>query len=163
MRGFQGKVILVQTLNLTPLAVGPGCGALLLALGRFWGAAQDDGQGPVYAIVDDLAVPRTKDVRLFSLTHLRWEFVFQPKYVAYLTLIEPWWKILRFLVLKGRLFGTWEERCAAVEAGTGYWNKHKHPFKWGGTGAIDPREGAPYPSRASGCRILTGTRYATRG
>ena len=30
------------------------------------------------------------DVLLFSLLHPRWEFVFQPKYAAYLNLIEPW-------------------------------------------------------------------------
>jgi hypothetical protein len=27
--------------------------------------------------------------------------VFQPKYAAYLNLIEPWWKILRSLALVG--------------------------------------------------------------
>jgi hypothetical protein len=40
-------------------------------------------------------------VLLFSLLHPRWEFVFQPKYAAYLNLIEPWWKVLRSLALKG--------------------------------------------------------------
>jgi hypothetical protein len=49
----------------------------------------------VYPIVDNLSTHRTTDVLLFSLHHPRWEFVFQPKYAAYLKLIEPWWKILR--------------------------------------------------------------------
>ena len=44
------------------------------------------------------------DVLLFALAHPRWEFVFQPKYAAYLNLIEPWWKVLRSLALKGRRF-----------------------------------------------------------
>lgn len=85
----------------------------------------------VYAIVDNLNVHRATDVLLFALHHPRWEFVFQPKYAAYLNLIEPWWKVLRSLALKGRRFGSWEEVCQAVEAATAYWNKHKHPFVWG--------------------------------
>jgi hypothetical protein len=59
------------------------------------------------------------------------EFVFQPKDAAYLNLIEPWWKILRSLALKGRRFETWEEICTAVAAATAYWNAHRHPFVWG--------------------------------
>ena len=58
----------------------------------------------VYAIVDNLSTHRATDVLLFSLTHPRWEFVFQHKYAAYLNLIEPWWKLLRSLALKGRRF-----------------------------------------------------------
>lgn len=85
----------------------------------------------VYAIVDNLNTHRATDVLLFSLAHPRWEFVFQPKYAAYLNLIEPWWKILRSLALKGRRFESWDEICQAVEAATAYWNKHRHPFVWG--------------------------------
>ncbi len=51
----------------------------------------------VYAILDNLSSHRTTDVLLFVLAHPRWEMVFQPKYAAYLNLIEPWWKILRSL------------------------------------------------------------------
>jgi transposase len=85
----------------------------------------------VYAIVDNLNVHRATDVLLFGLAHPRWEFVFQPKYAAYLNLIEPWWKILRSLALKGRRFETWAEVCQAVAAATAYWNAHRHPFIWG--------------------------------
>lgn len=85
----------------------------------------------VYAIVDNLNVHRATDVLLFVLHHPRWEFVFQPKYAAYLNLIEPWWKVLRSLALKGRRFESWDDMCKAVEAATAYWNKHKHPFVWG--------------------------------
>ena len=58
----------------------------------------------VYAVLDNLNIHRAPDVLLFSLLHPRWEFVFQPKYAAYLNLIEPWWKVLRSLALKGRRF-----------------------------------------------------------
>jgi hypothetical protein len=87
--------------------------------------------GRVYAVLDNLSAHRATDVLLFALAHPRWEFVFQPVYAAYLNLIEPWWKVLRSLALKGRRFEAWEEVCQAVEAATAYWNAHRHPFRWG--------------------------------
>jgi transposase len=91
------------------------------------------GPGPqaIFAVVDNLSAHRAVDVLLFSLAHPRWRFLFQPRYAAYLNLIEPWWKILRSLALKGRRFESWEEIVAAVEAATAYWNAHRHPFVWG--------------------------------
>ena len=85
----------------------------------------------VYAILDNLSTHRARDVLLFSLAYPRWEFVFQPTYAAYLNLIEPWWKTLRSLALKGRRFETWQEIEDAVAKATQYWNAHKHPYVWG--------------------------------
>lgn len=85
----------------------------------------------VYAILDNLSAHRATDVLLFAVAHPRWEFVFQPKYAAYLNLIEPWWKVLRSLALKGRRFETWDELCQAIRDATAYWNAHRHPFVWG--------------------------------
>ena len=91
----------------------------------------DPASERVHAVVDNLNTRSAPDVLLFSLLHPRWEFVFQPKYAAYLNLIEPWWKIMRCLALKGRRFETWAEIAQAVERATAYWNEHKHPFIWG--------------------------------
>jgi hypothetical protein len=85
----------------------------------------------VYAVVDNLNVHGGTDALLFALAHPRWEFVFQPKYAAYLNLIEPWWKGLRSLAPKGRRFDAWAEIEQAVERATAYWNAHEHPFIWG--------------------------------
>lgn len=93
----------------------------------------------IYAILDNLNVHRAPDVLLFSLAHPRWEFVFQPKYAAYLNLIEPWWKVLRSLALKSRWFESWEEVCQAVREATAYWNAHRHPFIWGRGRRHQPR------------------------
>jgi transposase len=101
----------------------------------------------VYAILDNLAAHRAPDVLLFSLHHPRWEFVFQPKYAAYLNLIEPWWKVLRSLALKGRRFETWEQVAEAIEAATGYWNQNRHPFIWG-------RRRRHRPRRRSGIALV---------
>jgi hypothetical protein len=69
----------------------------------------------VYAIVDNLSAHRATDVLLFSLHNPKWEFIFQPKYAAYLSLLETWcWKVLRSLALKGRRFENWDEICAAI-------------------------------------------------
>jgi hypothetical protein len=85
----------------------------------------------VYAVVDNLGTHSATDVLLFALVHPRWEFGFQPKYAAYLNLIEPWWKILRSLALTGRRFEAWPEIEQAVRRATEYGNAHKHPFLWG--------------------------------
>ena len=102
-----------------------------LARTERWLPSEAEGVHHVYAIVDNLNVHRATDVLLFSLSHPRWEFVFTPKYAAYLNLIEPWWKVLRSLALKGRRFETWDEVVEAVEKATVYWNQHRHPFRWG--------------------------------
>ena len=108
-------------------------------LGRIEGWI-DPAAERVYAVVDNLNThhsvgpalgPTGTDVLLFVLAHPRWKFVFQPIYAAYLNLIEPWWKTLRSLALKGRRFDTWAEIEHAVQRATAYWNAHKHPFVWG--------------------------------
>jgi len=101
----------------------------------------------VHVVLDNLAAHRASDVLLFSLEHPRWEFVFQPKYAAYLNLIEPWWKVLRSLALKGRRFESWAELSEAVKAATAYWNGHRHPFVWG-------RRRRHQARRASGIALL---------
>jgi transposase len=105
----------------------------------------------IYAIMDNLSAHRATDVLLFSLAHPRWEFVFQPKYAPYLNLIEPWWKVLRSLALKGRRFETWAEVCEAVQGATVYWNAHRHPFIWGQRRRHRPRRrpGIGLPPKAA--------------
>ncbi len=93
----------------------------------------------VYAIMDNLSAHRSANALLFSVRYPRWRFVFQPVYAPYLNLIEPWWKTLRSLALKGRRFETWEEVEQAITAATRYWNAHRHPFVWGRRRRRQPR------------------------
>ena len=67
----------------------------------------------------NLSTHSAPDVLLFSLLHPRWEFVFQPKYAAYLNLIEPWWKVLRSLALKGSRLGLRSSRRLNAPPPTG--------------------------------------------
>jgi DDE superfamily endonuclease len=85
----------------------------------------------IYAILDNLGMRHGHDWLVLQIHPPRGEVVYQPKYAAYLNLIEPWWKILRSLALQGRRFETWDEVSTALAAATVYWQAHKHPFVWG--------------------------------
>ena len=80
----------------------------------------------LYAIAENLSTHRATDVLPLMLAHPRWEMVFQPKYAAYLNLIEPWWEVLRSLALAGRRFETWDEVTEAIAQATEYSDAHRH-------------------------------------
>lgn len=86
--------------------------------------------GEIILILDNLSTHKTQDVLLWTLAHPRVRFLFQPTYSPWLNLIEPWWKTLRSLALKGRCFQNTDEIVTAIEQGTAYWNTHRHPFVW---------------------------------
>ena len=96
----------------------------------------------MYAMLDNLVTHRRTDVLLFALWHPRWEFVFQPVYAAYLNLIEPWWKVLKSLALKGRRFTTWEEVDAGGRGGHGVLEWAPAPLHLGPAEAAPARSGA---------------------
>ena len=98
--------------------------AFLDALAQRW------PQGRLVLILDNLSTHRTADVMLWALAHERISFLFQPVYSPWLNLIEPWWKTLRSLALKGRVFATLDEVTEAIHAATAYWNTHCHPYHW---------------------------------
>jgi transposase len=85
---------------------------------------------PLFIILDNLSIHRTMDVLLWVSMHPRVRFLFQPTYAPWLNLIEPWWKTLRSLALKGRCFQDSDELTQAIVAATLYWNHHKKPYYW---------------------------------
>lgn len=87
-------------------------------------------EGELFVILDNLSIHRTLDVRLWLLAHPRVRFLFQPTYAPWLNLIEPWWKTLRSLALKGRRFDQVEPLVAAIAQATQYWNDHRKPYIW---------------------------------
>ena len=96
----------------------------------------------VYAVLDNLNTHSAPDVLLFSLLHPRWEFVFQPKYAAYLNLIEPWWKVLRSLALKGRRFEGWADDRARHRMCHGLLERPSASVLWGRRRRHRPRRRA---------------------
>ena len=86
--------------------------------------------GELVLILDNLASHKTLGVRLWALAHERVRFLFQPTYAPWLNLIEPWWKTLRSLALKGRRFEVRDELIQAISDATHYWNQHRKPYIW---------------------------------
>lgn len=87
-------------------------------------------EGAIILILDNLSTHKTLDVLLWALAHPRVRFLFQPTYAPWLNLIEPWWKTLRSLALKGRCFLDAAQIIQAIHAATDYWNHHAHPYEW---------------------------------
>ncbi len=81
-------------------------------------------------IEDNLRVHTSHKVRLALAAHPEVQVLFLPKYACWLNLIEPWWKQLRSLALKGRRFETMPQLTQSLQAGLAYWNKHLHPYHW---------------------------------
>lgn len=87
-------------------------------------------EGDIVLILDNLSTHKTLDVLLWALAHPRVRFLFQPTYAPWLNLIEPWWKTLRSLALKGRCFVNTAQIIQAIELATHDWNCHRHPYQW---------------------------------
>ena len=81
-------------------------------------------------IEDNLSIHHSRDVKVVRLAWPEVQIQFIPKYACWLNLIEPWWKQLRSLALKGRRFDTRTELMDALTAALDYWNHHRHPYTW---------------------------------
>lgn len=81
-------------------------------------------------IEDNLSTHTSRQTQLALGAWPEVQLQFIPKYACWLNLIEPWWKQLRSLALKGRRFETLDELTAALNAALDYWNAHRHPYLW---------------------------------
>ena len=81
-------------------------------------------------VEDNLTTHSSRDVRAALVAWPEITLRFLPKYAAWLNLIEPWWKQLRSLALKGRRFETLPDLEAALRGALAYWNAHRHPYTW---------------------------------
>ena len=81
-------------------------------------------------IEDNLSIHHSRNVKTALLAWPEIQVLFLPKYACWLNLIEPWWKQLRSLALKGRRFDSSAEIAMALLNALAYWNAHKHPYTW---------------------------------
>lgn len=81
-------------------------------------------------IEDNLSIHVSRQTRLALAAWPEIRVQFIPKYAPWLNLIEPWWKQLRSLALKGKRFDTQDELIDALIRATDYWNQHRHPYYW---------------------------------
>ena len=79
-------------------------------------------------IEDNLSIHISRETRLALTAWPEIRIQFIPKYACWLNLIEPWWKQLRSLALKGRRFETLDELTETLNAALDYWNAHRHPY-----------------------------------
>jgi transposase len=81
-------------------------------------------------IADNLSIHHSRDTQAALLAWPDVRLQFLPTYAAWLNLIEPWWKLLKALALKGRRFETVAELEAAFRDALAYWTAHRRPFTW---------------------------------
>jgi transposase len=81
-------------------------------------------------IEDNLSTHTSRETMLALASRSDIQILFLPKYACWLNLIEPWWKQLRSLALKGRRFETIDELRDALHHALAYWNEHCHPYQW---------------------------------
>jgi transposase len=81
-------------------------------------------------IEDNLSIHTGQQARLALAAWPAMQVQFIPKYACWLNLIEPWWKQLRSLALKGRRFETTDELINSLNEALKYWNAHCHPYQW---------------------------------
>jgi len=81
-------------------------------------------------ITDNLSTHHSRETHTALLAWPEVELLFLPTYACWLNLIEPWWKQLRSLALKGRRFADVDEIIAAVMQANAYWNQHCYPYAW---------------------------------
>ena len=81
-------------------------------------------------IEDNLSIHSSRQTRLALTAWPEIRIQFIPKYACWLNLIEPWWKQLRSLALKGKRFESQDEAIDALIAALDYWNEHRYPYCW---------------------------------
>jgi len=81
-------------------------------------------------IEDNLSSHHSRDTRIALATWPEIQILFLPKYACWLNLIEPWWKQLKSLALKGRRFENQTELETALWDALAYWNQHRYPYRW---------------------------------
>lgn len=92
-------------------------------------------------IEDNLSTHVSKATQLALAAWPEMQLQFIPKYACWLNLIEPWWKQLRSLALKGCRFESLDELTQALNHALDYWNLHAHPYTW----KKRPQQQAPIP------------------
>ena len=81
-------------------------------------------------IEDNLSSHHSRDTRIALAAWPEIQILFLPKYSCWLNLIEPWWKQLKSLALKGRRFNNKIELEIALWNALEYWNQHRYPYHW---------------------------------
>jgi hypothetical protein len=80
--------------------------------------------------MDHLSTPVSRETQTALIAWPEGTVLLLPTYACWRHLIEPWWKQLRSLALKGRRFERLDEMIEAIMHATAYWNHHRYPYVW---------------------------------
>ena len=81
-------------------------------------------------IEDNLSSHHSRNTKIALAAWPEIQVLFLAKYACWLNLIEPWWKQLKSLALKGRRFENRAELETALWDALDYWNDHRYPYRW---------------------------------
>lgn len=81
-------------------------------------------------IEDNLSTHVSRDTKIALAAWPEIQVLLLPKYACWLNLIEPWWKQLRSLALKGRRFENLMDLEEALWQALDYWNQNRYPYRW---------------------------------
>jgi transposase len=84
----------------------------------------------VHAILDNLQVHKTPEVRAWLQAHPRWHFHFTPTHASWLNQIELWFSILSRRLLRRGIFTSKDDLKAQLLAFIERYNPTAKPFAW---------------------------------
>jgi len=99
---------------------------------RLLGAVeQDNPQGDLYLITDNLSSHKSPPVVAWLDAHPRVQQVFIPKGACWLNLQEAWWRLFRREALAGQTFADGDEIDQVTVLATTKLNRRAKPWIWG--------------------------------
>lgn len=81
-------------------------------------------------VEDNLSIHTSRETKLALAAWPEIRIQLLPKYAPWLNLIEPWWKQLKSLALKGWCFDGVKALKEKLQAALAYWNEHAYPYIW---------------------------------
>lgn len=92
---------------------------------------QDNPEGEIYLIADNLASHKSLPIQEWLAAHPRVQQVFIPKGACWLNLQEGWWRLFRREALAGQSFVDDQEIMDATRVATQQLNRRAQPWIWG--------------------------------
>ena len=92
---------------------------------------QDNPQGDLYLITDNLSSHKSPPIQAWLEAHSRVHQVFIPKGACWLNLQEGWWRLFRWEAFAGQTFADGDEIDQVTIVATHKLNQRKKPWIWG--------------------------------
>jgi transposase len=84
----------------------------------------------IHVVLDNLRMPKGKQVQAWLTKHPRFVFVFPPVHCSWMNQVEQWFSILQRKRLRIADFADKQHLAERLMAFGAEWNEHAHPFQW---------------------------------